>query len=588
MSEDLLKYKKLTDVEHVLTRAGMYLGSISQAETASYILNSDHTKMILKTYEYNPALVKLFDEIISNSVDEHIRSGNVTSIHVTLDKLTGEMAVHDNGGIPVSKHPEYNEYIPTMIFSELRAGSNFDDSEGRVTGGLNGLGSTLVNIFSKEFKVMTADGKNSFVQTFKNNMSSRSRPTIQPSDKRGTKITFTPDYDRLGCTLDNGSYDRIVKRVYDVAGCNQKIKVYLNDQLIKINKFKDYVSLYVDEFVEEQSDNWYVAVAASDNDTFSQVSFVNGIDTYNGGSHVDYVANQIVNKLRDYIKKKHKIDLKPNNIKQQLFLFVNCVIKNPIFTSQTKECMSSDPKDFGTVYEVSDKLINNLIKSDIVQKILDWAEAQQRQKELAELRKLNKTTQNTNFLKKIIKFDDASSKDRMKCSLLLTEGDSAKNAIMSSRDPNFIGAFPLRGKPLNVRDIKVQKLTTNEEIANIMAIVGLKIGEEHKIEDLRFGKLVIATDADCIDGNSLILTDNGNKPIKEILPGDMVLTHNGVYKEVTDVIESKKEQYVELTIRGEIRKFGLSHKLFVFSNGEVIEKMASEITKDDFVLVKKK
>lgn len=496
MTDNLLKYKKLSEIEHVLARTGMYLGSVSPTQISGYLLNDDHTKMEWREYEYVPALVKLFDEIISNSVDEHRRSGKVTSIFVNLDKLTGEIVIEDNGGIPVEEHPIYKVYIPSMIFGELRTGSNFDDETGRTTAGLNGLGVKLVSIFSKELKVQTADGKNLFVQVFKNNLSSKSKSVIQPSNKKGTKITFVPDYERLGCRLDDGNYDRIVKRVYDVAGCNPKIKVYLNGQLIKINKFKDYINMYVSEFVEEETQHWHIAVAASSNDSFEQVSFVNGVDTFNGGSHVEYVCNQITNKLREYIKKKHKIDLKPNNIKQQLFLFVNCVVNNPMFTSQTKEFMSSDQKDFGTSYEVSDKFINQLVKSEIVQKILDWAEAQQRQKELAEMRKLNKTTQNTNFLKKIVKFDDASSKSRIDCSLVLTEGDSAKNAIISSRDPNYIGAFPLRGKPLNVRDVKVQKLTANEEIANIMAILGLKIGEDHEIEDLRFGKVLIAADFD--------------------------------------------------------------------------------------------
>jgi len=499
-NNDIQKYKKMDEIEHVLSRPGMYVGSINTTEFEGFLYDHSSNKMILSAYAYNPGLIKLFDEIISNSVDEYRRSKSVSYIKVQVCKLTGEISVEDDGGIPVQIHPEYNQYIPEMIFGELRTGSNFSD-EDRTTSGLNGLGGKLVSIFSSTFKVETSDGSKSFIQTFSNNLLQRTQPTIRKSDKRGTKITFTPDYEKLNCELDEDNYRRIEKRVYDIAGCNPKIKVYINNELIKVNKFKDYVNLFVDEFIEDSNDEWEIALSASDNG-FKHVSFVNGVDTFNGGTHIDYISNQIISKLREYIKKKHKLDLKPANIKQHLFLFINCTVNAPTFTSQTKEFMSLDSKDYGTQYEVSDKFINQMIKSGIVQSILDWAEAQQRQRELAELRKMNKQTQNTNFLKKIVKFDDATLKERSECVLALTEGDSAAKVILSSRDPKTVGVFPLKGKPLNVRDIKVSKLTANEEFANIMAILGLKLREDHNIEDLRFGKVLIASDFDP-DGNHI-------------------------------------------------------------------------------------
>jgi len=490
---DLTKYQKLSEIQHVTARPGMYLGSITNT-TATFFLPING-KMKETEVTYSPGLLKMFDEIVSNSVDEHKRSGSVSTIKVTACPLTGQLTVSDDGGIPVKKHPEFKQYIPEMIFGELRTGSNFGDDD-RTTAGLNGLGSKLVSIFSTEFTVDTCDGSKRFIQTFRDNLSERSDPKITTSNKNGTQISFIPDYDRLGCELDADNLKRIEKRVYDIAGCNPSIKVYFNDQLIKVNKFKDYVGMYVDGAMEDSNDHWHIAVAANDDDTFRHVSFVNGVDTFNGGSHIDYIVNQITAKLRDYIKKKHKIDVKPNNIKQQLFIFINCTINAPMFTSQTKEFMSSDVKDFGTSFEVTDKFITKLIKSDVVQRVLDWAEAQQRQKELAELRKMNKQTQNNNFLKKIVKFDDATSKDRQNCGLFLAEGDSASKTILSARDPKSVGVFPLRGKPLNVRDIKVARLTANEEFANIMAIVGLKLGHDVSMDDLRFGKIILATDFD--------------------------------------------------------------------------------------------
>jgi len=496
---DISQYKMLDEVEHILTRAGMYLGSTSNTTKMCYV--PDDSKMVEEELTYNPALLKMFDEVISNSVDEAIRSGSVDRIEVRLDELQGEITISDNGGIPVKVHPEYDMYIPAMIFGELRTGSNFDD-DNRQGAGMNGLGAKLTSVFSERFTVTTGDGSKLFKQTFRDNLSVKDQPAVVSSSDKGTTIQFLPDYDRLGCTLDEDNIKRITKRVYDIAGCNPRIKVVLNGEHIKINRFDQYVGMYTDTFATTGNDDWKIAVGSSNDDTFKQVSFVNGVDTFNGGSHIDYIVNQVTAKLRAYIKKKHKIDVKPNNIKQQLFVFVQATINAPIFTSQTKEYMSSDVKDYGTSFSVPDRFIDKLVKSGVVQKILDWAEAQQRQKELAELRKVNKATQNNNFLKKIVKFDDATSSKRSDCTLYIVEGDSAAKALLSARDPKLHGVYALKGKPLNVRDINPTKLTNNEEFANLMAILGVKVGHDIDPSNLRFGQIVLATDYD-VDGSHI-------------------------------------------------------------------------------------
>lgn len=493
---DINKYKQLSDIEHVKIRPGMYLGNTSNTTASCYIPIDG--KMELQEVTYNPALLKMFDEIISNSVDEHIRSGKVKRIKIDINEMTESITLEDDGGIPVEIHPEYDKYIPTMIFGELRTGSNFDD-DSRLGAGMNGLGAKLTSIFSSEFKLMTGDGKNRLRQTFSNGLKNRTDPVINPSPYKGTKIEFTPDYEILGCSMDEGNVNRIMKRVYDVAGCNPKIKVYFNGSIIKVSNFKEYAGMYCDsdKLVEFKNKDWNVIAAPNEDDTFKQISFVNGVDTFNGGTHIDYITNQITNYLREHIKKKNKIDVKPNNIKQQLMIFINCSVNAPIFTSQTKEFMSLDSKDYGTECVLSDKFMKELINSEVLQKVLDWVEAEERRKDLAELRKLTKQTQNNNFLKKIVKFDDASNKNRQECTFVLTEGDSASKSILSARDPKKIGVFPLRGKPLNVRDIKISRLTTNQEFASIMAIIGLRLGHDDlKISDLRFSKVVLATDFD--------------------------------------------------------------------------------------------
>ena len=163
------KYQKLTDTEHVLLRPGMYVGSIKPHTEEVFLPMKGKDQFQLTEVTYNPGFLKLFDEIVSNSVDEHKRNSKLNKVKVDIDMATGQISIWDNGGIPVKIHKEYDEWVPEMIFSNLKAGSNFDDTEDRVVVGTNGVGSTLTNIFSKEFIIETCDGKKQFVQTFKNN-----------------------------------------------------------------------------------------------------------------------------------------------------------------------------------------------------------------------------------------------------------------------------------------------------------------------------------------------------------------------------------------------------------------------------------
>lgn len=496
---DLTKFKKLTQLQHIRARPGIYIGNINRMEAVQWLQSGK--KFTQKECVWNPGVLKLFDETISNSVDEHIRSKSVTKISVCLNSLDGSISVEDDGGIPVQIHPEYKVYVPEMIFGELMSGSNFDDSD-RTTAGVNGLGIKLVNILSSKFSVETGDGKKKFFQTFTDGMTNRSSASIANKDFKGTKIEFIPDYEYFKSSIEE-NFDKLTKRVYDIAGCNPQLKVYLNSQLIEYKKFSDYVSYYTSEYVYEESKDFSVAIAPTQSDSFMQVSFVNGVDTMVGGSHVEYVTNQIVSKLRELIKKKHKIDVKPNIIKQQLFLIMKCTINAPAFNSQTKEYMCSEVRDFGTSYQPSDKFIKQIFESPVIENVLNWVEAEKRREELAELKKVNKQTQTSNFLKRIEKFDDATSKDRSECTLYLTEGDSASKTILAARDAKTCGIFSLRGKFLNVRSESLKVLAANNEFQSIMAIMGLKLGTKvNSIAELRFGKICLVTDSD-LDGHHI-------------------------------------------------------------------------------------
>lgn len=501
------KYKKLDDISHVLARSGMYVGSIKPSISNKWTLSED--KMNFGELTFNPGFLKLFDEIIMNSVDEFKREGTkLNTIKVSIQE--NRISIWDNGGIPVVKHSEHNEWIPEMIFSNLKAGSNFNDEEERTGSGTNGVGSSLVNIFSKEFIVSTCDGTNSFYQIFSDNMRQRTDAVIKKSKKNHTEITYTPDYTRFNLTdLDETHFNLIKKRTYDIAACNPGIKIYFNEELISIKNFNDYVNLYTEgAFIETNKEKtWHIGIAAS-NEGFRQVSFVNSTETYDGGTHIDYILNQIISELRAFFQKKHKVDIKPSEIKNHIFLFLNTTVINPSFSSQTKEKLITEVKDFGFTYQVSAKLIKEILKSEIVETILDWIA----RKKDAEASKLARDV-NKNIGKiKVDKLIDAKgdNKDRTKCTLALFEGDSASSPFRDYRNDKTQGAFCLRGKFLNVSDVPMNKLLSKKEngdykykeVVNLMAALGLKLGEKVELDKLRYGKILIYTDADT-DGSSI-------------------------------------------------------------------------------------
>ena len=464
------KFKKLDDISHVILRPGMYIGSIKPHTANKWIV--DEGKMTQREITYNPGFLKIFDEIVTNSVDESKREGSkLNTVKIDLDRKTNKVTIWDNGGIPVVKNTEHDEWIPEMVFSNLKAGSNFDDTEERSWAGTNGVGSTLTNIYSKEFKISTCDGKNSFIQTFSNNMRDRTQPVVKKAKANHTEISYITDLEKFGLTeIDEDHYKMIEKRIYDIAACNTGLKIYFNGNLININSFEDYIKLYTEEYFYEfkKDKTWSLGIALSQNG-FQQVSFANTTETYDGGTHVDYVMNQIIVSLREFFLKKHKVDIKPSELKQHMFLFLDATVINPSFSSQTKEKLITEVKEFGTTFEVSAKLIQSILKSEIVNSILDWIQ----QKKNAEDSKLQRDLNKKLTKIKVEKLIDAKGKDRWKYSIGLFEGDSAISAFRKYRTPETMGAFALKGKFVNVSEITNQKLVQNDEAVNLMASIGL-------------------------------------------------------------------------------------------------------------------
>ncbi len=544
------KFQKLDDIDHVILRPGMYIGSIKPHTSTRWLIDDD--KMKQKEITYNPGFLKIFDEIITNSVDESKRKGSkLNIIKVNIDNKTNEISIWDNGGIPVVKHTEHKEWIPEMIFSNLKAGSNFDDSEERSWAGTNGVGSTLTNIYSTQFKITTCDGKNQFDQTFKNNMRDRTSPKIKKATRAHTLISFLTDFDKFEMDgIDDDHFKMIEKRVYDLAACNTSIKIYFNGKVINFKSFEDYIKLYVDEYFFEtkKGSSWSVGIALSENG-FQQVSFSNSTETYDGGTHLDYVMNQIIVEMREYFLKKHKVDIKPSELKNHMFIFLDATVINPSFSSQTKEKLITEIKDFGTTFEVSKKLVQSILKSEIVNSILDWIQ----QKKNADDNKLQRDLNKKLSKIKVEKLIDAKGKERWKYSLGIFEGDSAAGAVRKYRDSQTMGAFSLKGKFINVSEISNQKLVQNNEAVNLMASIGLKLGQEIDLKSLRYGRVLLYVDAD-VDGNSIA-----------------ALLINFFYKYWPDMFERRMLYKVETPIVVAIPRKKGSKKILFYSQTEYNE-----------------
>jgi DNA topoisomerase-2 len=519
-----------TDKQHILDNPDTYIGSVETVDSDMWIMNETSDKIIQKNISYVPGLFKLFDEGIVNCRDHVVRmqtkidanvenSLPVTYIDISIQEDGTIVMINDGNGIDVVQHPEYKTWVPELIFGHLRTSTNYNKDEKKIVGGKNGFGFKLVLIWSTYGSIETVDHIRGlkYTQEFKDNLDTICSPKITKASKSKpyTKISFKPDYNRLG--IDNLSSDMIAllkKRVYDISAITDKtIKVKYNSSIIPIKNFEQYINLYIGEktvsprVYEEGNPRWEYAVALTPTNEFIQVSFVNGIYTSKGGKHVEYILNQITRKLAEFIEKKKKIKVNPNSIKEQLILFLRCDIENPAFDSQTKDFMNTPMTKFGSKCDVSDKFIEKIAKMGV----MDAACAITELKENKAVKKTDGTKSKS--IRGIPKLDDANwaGTDKSKeCMIIFCEGDSAKTGVisgLSSEDRNTIGVYPLKGKVMNVRGETVKKVSENKEIAEIKKILGLETGKVYNtIEDvhklLRYSKVVFMTDQD-LDGSHI-------------------------------------------------------------------------------------
>jgi DNA topoisomerase-2 len=474
------------------------------------------------------------------------------TIKITIDVEACKITVHNNGrGIPIEMHSKEKLYIPELIFGHLLSSSNYDDDEKKLTGGRNGYGAKLANIYSHEFTVDTAD-KNSgqkYVQTWTNNMTTvgKAKITKNSRNEEYTKITFKPDLERFGMeSIDEDTVSLLKKRVYDIAGTVKDIKVWLNDERLKIKNFKQYVEMYLNSAAAEQAEasggaaqtkpsviyeqispRWEIAFSVADGN-FQHVSFANSISTIKGGTHVNSIADQIAKGIIASITKKNKgATVKPAQIKNHMWIFVNALIENPTFDSQTKETMTLPASKFGSKPTISEDFLKK--GKSFVSRLYLRSHAFQCKRLRSLIRfstgpssKLTNRSRrpmepsvlggifqvqtwlgllNSHRLTGLTKLADANNaggKNGSRCTLILTEGDSAKALAVAGLGvvgSDILGVFPLRGKLLNVRDAKHDQIMKNEEIQNIKKIMGLQHNKEYKdVNSLRYGRLMIMTD----------------------------------------------------------------------------------------------
>ena len=537
------QYIKLSHLDHILKRPDSYVGSIQNLHKERWVTKDGSIQHL--PCETIPALHTIFDEIVVNALDNTKVPANPTTVIRVWVNESGIRVANDGRCIPVVKQD--GVYVPTMIFGQLLTSEHFDDTQVRTTGGLNGYGAKLTNIYSSEFKIECFDDERHlmFSQSFKNNMRKTNKPSIRKKKKNSftTSVSFVPDRVIFGEWYTERNVSLFYRRVLDIAAISG-VKVYWNGKRQKLT-FKKYCSMYTPKATVVNVNGWDVGLGCSPDDSYTHVSFVNGIATDNRGTHVDFVMKQVAAHIQTILKKRNKkstSSLSRANIRNKCFVFVNATVPNPHFNSQTKERLTTEMYGHGVklTLEQVEKMIQSCGLLQALETVLQEKEMHAMQ------RKMN--GKQKKHLKGIPKLSDASCAGTTQskyCSLIVTEGDSAAamaTAGLSVVGRKHYGVFPLKGKLLNVRNASKKSLLQNKEIQNVMKILGLQLGKQYTdTSALRYGHLIIMTDQD-VDGFHIVgLLLNF---IHFFWPS---LTSTGFIKRfVTPLVKCKKKEFFDV------------------------------------------
>jgi len=534
MSEEKIRHvKQTTWLEHAKKKT-MWAGSQQKQVIKLKIYHSTDETFKNEAMEFVPSIYKIINEVIENAADHYANYQKlVTFIKITFEK-SGLIIIHNDGpGIVVCKEKTTSGkemYSVQMIASEFLTGDNLDDDNDRITGGTNGAGLKLANAFSDYMIVETWDEKNKkyYKQEFKDRLNVIGEPVIEnspPQDFTGTRVTFKPCYSSFGINIEK-EYP-IYKSLVKTRACHTAvftgIKVYFNDKKLKIDFEKMSKMLITDPiFVnvgskpaadfKTENGTWNLAIGPSGG-KFQQLSIVNGINVYNGGTHIEFIKDQIIKYAESKIEKLIKkigIDQKAQtHISHNLYIVMKGFIPNPEFSAQIKDKIATSAKKYEDKFKFTSKQLENIWKymeKYVVDEMIDKV-------------KEKKTRVTKNDLLYTPKFKDAVYADtdkREMTTLILCEGASAQTliekGIKSGKMPfshEYYGMFQTGGVPMNARNestitggtiIRSRKLRDNERLSSLVKVLRLDYNIKYEtmkeIRKLRYGCIVVATDQD--------------------------------------------------------------------------------------------
>ena len=493
MSKNTEQFRILTARQHVRERIGMYMGSSSQEEIERFVLGE------WKKAKYVPALSKMVDEILDNAIDEAIRTNfkYANKINVSVDG--NNITVTDNGrGIPQDKifdeTSKEDLLRPVAAWTKVNAGTSFDDE--RVTIGTNGVGSAATNFLSETFVGKTWSGGKSIEVKCKDGADTLKVINATKAG-HGTCVTFTPDFSLFEVdSLDE--LDTIIlieDRLISLQMAFPEIQFSFNKKRVKVNDIKKYASLFNETTILEKTDNLSYFIAPSE-DGFRTNSYINGVNTRQGGTYVDVFINSIVDELVTKIKRRHKVEVLKTTIKSGLtFVMFARNFTNPKFDSQTKERLTNPWGEIKSHIEscgvrdaqwLAQKILNT---PDIIDPII---EAQLAKKIAADKRAATLAQKKLRKVK-VAKHISANSDN---ATLKIVEGDSAMGFLLKVRDPDTVGAFPLRGVIMNTWDMKPAEVLKNKELSELVAVLGLDINNPDSVDNMSYKYIATLTDAD--------------------------------------------------------------------------------------------
>ena len=491
----MAKMKTLTSVEHILVRPNLWIGSVAPSEKETWVLNEDDT-ISFKKISYTEGLLKICNEAIDNSVDAGIKTNweKSTKIDITITKDT--FTCEDNGtGIPVEKN-ESGEWIPVIATCVPMSGTNFEEDRNSI--GVNGVGIKATNIFSKKFECITCDGKGKLKIVCTDNLSTKKVSELKPTAKTGTIVSFSPDFDRFGVKEFRTELMTMIKtRLKFLSWFYPKCQFTFNGQKIGI-KAKDIASMFPQPAVVLNEPNVYICIYPSEEPY--NLTYVNGLYMRRGGTQIDYILNKVITDIREKVSKKYKA-IKPADIKNRLGIV--CFFKgfpNCEFDSQTKETLTNSVGDITSYFQREqidlDKFTDKILKQkEIINNITEMFRLKEElaeKKELAKLSKVKKEIDSEKYYPPIGK--------TAKKYLMITEGFSAFSGMSPILGRKEIGYYMLKGKILNVLDEKPATFMANQEINELVNILGIDITNPNT--SITYDKIVILTDDDA-DGNAI-------------------------------------------------------------------------------------